>query len=57
MKNKRIAHVRREVKIYEVHYRPSFNLLRFAKSILGILIFGRTTVAHSYVSSSKRSLK
>jgi hypothetical protein len=54
MKNKRIKHARQETKIYENYYRPSLNLLRFLKSILGVVIFGRSTVASSYVPGSKR---
>lgn len=54
MKNKRIEHARNEVKIYESYYKPSLNLLRFTKSILGVLIFGRTSVAEHYVPVKKR---
>lgn len=57
MKNRRIIHSRNEVKIYEDHYKPSFNLLRFSKTILGIILFGRTSVAHHYVPIKKRSLR
>jgi hypothetical protein len=54
MKNKRIEHAHNEVKIYESYYKPSLNLLRFTKSILGVLIFGRTSVAEHYVPVKKR---
>jgi hypothetical protein len=54
MKNKRIAHSRREVEIYKDYYRPSFNMWRFMKSILGVLIFGSGPVAHHYVPVKKR---
>ncbi|HZI01774.1 MAG TPA: hypothetical protein VEX63_11545 [Flavisolibacter sp.] len=57
MKNKRIAHARREVKIYEDYYKPSLSFSRFFKSIFGLLFFGRTSVAHSYVPTPKRTLK
>lgn len=57
MKNRRIVHARQEVKIYEDYYKPSFNLFRFLKSILGVLIFGRFSVAHSYIPAKKRTLK
>jgi hypothetical protein len=30
---------------------------RFTKSILGVLIFGRSTCAHTYVHGKKRVLK
>jgi hypothetical protein len=56
MKNRNIRHARQEVKIYEMHYKPSFNILRFTKSILGVLIFGRTTVAHSAIASRMKTL-
>jgi hypothetical protein len=57
MKNKSIAHSRREVEIYKAYYKPSFNLLRFIKAILGVLLFGRTSVAEHYVPVKKRILK
>ena len=57
MRNRRILHAREEVKIYERHYKPSFNLMRFIKSILGVLIFGQPTVAQNYVPIKKRSFK
>jgi len=57
MRNRHISHAREEVKIYERHYKPSFNLIRFTKSILGVLIFGQTTVAQNYVPIKKRSFK
>lgn len=55
MKNQNIKHARQEVKIYENHYKPSLNILRTIKSILGVLIFGRTTVAHSSISNKWRT--
>ena len=54
MKNRRMKHACQETKIYESYYKPSFNLWRFLKSILGVVIFGRSTVANSYVPGSKR---
>jgi hypothetical protein len=44
MKNKSIADVRTEIKVYEAHYKPSLNLFSPLRSILGVLLFGRTTV-------------
>jgi hypothetical protein len=44
MKNKSIADVRMEIKVYEAHYKPSLNVLPSLRSILGVLLFGRTTV-------------
>ena len=57
MKNKRIKHARQETKIYESYYRPSFNLWRFLKSILGVVIFGRSTVASTYTPNGKRAFR
>jgi hypothetical protein len=54
MKNKRIEHSRREVSIYKDYYKPSFNLLRFFKSIFGVLFFGATSVAHNYAPVERR---
>jgi hypothetical protein len=45
MKNRNIAHVREHAKIYHHHYKPSLNMLRFIKSILGILISGSSHAA------------
>lgn len=57
MKNRKIVHARQEVKIYEDYYKPSFNLFRFIKSIVGVLIFGRFSVAASYIPAKKRTLR
>lgn len=57
MKNRGIAHSRREVEIYKAYYKPSFNLWRFFKAILGVFIFGRSSVAHNYVPVKKRTLR
>ena len=54
MKNKDITHARQEVKIYRDYYRPSFNMWRFTKSILGLLIFGSSTVPNAYSTTKKR---
>ncbi len=54
MRNRHILHGREQVKIYEHHYKPSFNLFRLTKSILGVLFFGQTTVAQSYTPMKKR---
>lgn len=45
MKNRNIMHSRQEVKIYRAYYQPSFNMWRFTKSILGVFLFGSSTVA------------
>ena len=54
MKNRRIKHSRQETKIYESYYRPSFNLWLFLKSILGVVIFGRSTVATGYTPTTTK---
>jgi len=53
MKNRNIVHAHQEAEIYREYYRPSINLLRFAKSILGVFIFGSPTVANSYAHRKK----
>lgn len=57
MKNKAVSKVHHEVKVYEAYYKPSMNPLHFVKSILGVLLFGRATVAPSLASLKKRSSK
>ena len=57
MKNRNIVHAHQEVEIYRDYYKPSFNLWRFMKSILGLLIFGSSTVANSYATTKKRNLR
>lgn len=54
MKNKRIKHSRREVTIYKDYYKASFNLVRFFKSVFGVLLFGSTSVAHNYAPPDRR---
>ena len=54
MKNRHITHSRQQVEIYKDYYKPSFNLWRFAKCILGVLICGCGSVAHHYVRLKKR---
>ena len=56
MKNKRIEHSHREVTIYKAYYKPSFNVFRFFKSILGVLLFGSTSVAHSYATADRKRM-
>jgi hypothetical protein len=58
MKNKqRLTHYREEVSIYREHYKPSFNVFRVFKSILGVFISGSGSVAHSYIPSEKKRMK
>jgi hypothetical protein len=56
MKNKRIEHASEEVKIYRDYYKPSFNVFRFFRSIFGVLLFGSTSVAHSYARLERRKI-
>lgn len=56
-KRRRIEHHRQEAQIYKQYYKPSFNVVRFFKSILGVIIFGSTTVAHSYAPVDKKRFK
>lgn len=57
MKNRNTVHAREAVKIYEGHYKPSLNLFRFTRSILGVLIFGHSSVAQTYVPVKRRTLR
>jgi hypothetical protein len=54
MKNKEISHSHREAGIYRAYYKPSLNVSRFIKSILGVLISGSGPVANHYVPIKKR---
>jgi len=54
MKNRNIVHSHEEAEIYREYYRPSLNVWRFTKSILGVLIFGSSTVPNSHANSRKR---
>ena len=57
MKNRNIVHAREEVKIYGNYYKPSFNVLRFAKSILCVFLYGSSTVAGSHDPAKKRFMR
>ena len=56
MKNRTIVHAHQEVEIYRKYYKPSFNVLRFTKSILSVLFFGTSTCAN-YVTAKKRTIR
>jgi hypothetical protein len=56
MKSKRITHSREQVEIYKDYYKPSLNLWRFAKSVLGVIIFGSSPVANHYTPLKKRKV-
>jgi hypothetical protein len=53
MKDKKLVHAHEEAVIYREYYKPSMNLWRFVKSILGVLIFGNHNVARSYIPTRK----
>lgn len=57
MKNRNIIHAHEEVKIYGDYYKPSLNVLRFAKSILSVFINGSSVGSHNYVYSKKRWMR
>ena len=57
MKNRNIVHAHQQVEIYKDYYRPSFNLGLFFKSILGVLLFGRSNVAHTHIPANKRLVR
>lgn len=53
MKNRNIIHAHQEVEIYKEYYKPSFNVWRFTKSILGVLFFGSSNVARATYRQKK----
>lgn len=55
MKNKDIVYAKQAAKIYSGSYKPSTNVWRFMKSILGVVISGSSTV--SYVPAKRRMIK
>ena len=56
MKNRNIEYQKQAAKIYSQSYKPSYNVLRFMKSILGALFYGSSTV-HTFVPAKKRIIK
>ena len=55
MKNRDIEYAKQAARIYSDSYKPSYNLWRFMKSILGVVIHGSSTV--SYIPAKKRMIK
>jgi hypothetical protein len=53
MKNRNISHAHQEVEIYKAYYRPSLNIVRLAKSFLGVLILGQSTVSRNYTQKRR----
>lgn len=56
MKNRNIEYQKQAAKIYSEAYRPSTNLIRFVRSILGALLYGSSTV-HGYSPANKRIIR
>jgi hypothetical protein len=48
MKNRNIVHSHEQAKIYHSYYKPSFNLIRLLKSVLGIFLTGSSPAASTY---------
>jgi hypothetical protein len=55
MKNKDIVYAKQAAKIYSDSYKPSYNVFRFMKSIIGVVMYGSSTV--SYIPAKKRMIK
>ncbi|MDB5207074.1 MAG: hypothetical protein JWR72_2149 [Flavisolibacter sp.] len=55
MKNRDIEYAKQAAQIYSSSYKPSYNVWRFMKSILGVVIYGSSTV--SYLPSKKRMIR
>jgi hypothetical protein len=54
MKNKHIVHTKQAAKMYSHAYRPSTNVLRFMKSIIGAWFYGSST-PHDYAPHKRMS--
>jgi len=48
MKNKVIAHSHEAARIYKHNYKPSLNIFRLFRSVLGVLITGQPLAARRY---------
>ena len=55
MKKKTIVHTHEEARIYRNHYRPSLNIFRFLRAILGVFISGSSPAAQGYDHNRKRA--
>ena len=56
MKNRNIEYQKQAAKIFSDSYKPSYNVLRFMRSILGAVLYGSSTV-HNYTPANKRIIK
>lgn len=52
-KNRVIVHGHEEARIYQHNYKPSLNILRLLKSVLGVFITGESHAAHKYLYRRK----
>lgn len=48
MKNKHFIHSHQSAKIYRKNYQSSFNLVRFVKSVLAVMISGSAAASTHY---------
>jgi hypothetical protein len=55
MKNRNIEYQKQAAKIYRESYKPSYNVLRFMRSILGAVLYGSSV--HGYSPTNKRIIK
>ncbi|GAA4743121.1 hypothetical protein [Flavisolibacter ginsenosidimutans] len=56
MKNRNIEYQKQAAKIYSDAYKPSTNVIRFVRSILGALLYGSSTV-QGYSPTDKRIIR
>jgi hypothetical protein len=57
MKNRSITYGKQQAQIYEAYYKPSFNMMRFTKSILAVILYGQGAAAPSYSALRKKPLR
>jgi hypothetical protein len=55
MKNRNIEYQKQAAKIYSDAYKPSTNIFRFVRSILGALLHGSSV--HGYSPTDKRIIR
>jgi hypothetical protein len=56
MKNRNIVYAKEAAKIYSDAYRPTTNLWRFMRSIVGAFFYGSST-EHGYAAGKKRIIR
>jgi hypothetical protein len=52
-KRRVIVHGHEEARIYQNNYKPSLNIFRLLRSVLGVLITGQSHAAHKYLYRRK----